>query len=174
MSKLDVNKRIELALFNFEKINSGLIFADKKIGITLVFQTGLTGFLITNQTNNIKAVTSQNFDLIHFLLYFSLVLFIILITRGIYFSLKALYPDISQKGNSLFFFGSIASQGIGKFKKNFSVLTAEKAEEDLINQVFIISQIANIKFSYVKNSIFSTFLAVIFWTTSLLLIAYLK
>lgn len=170
---MNLLKRIGLAENNLERVNMWIANSDSKIGIALAFQAILPGFLSTKGKEIKTIITLQSFDFIHFLLYLSLALFVLSIIRAIYYSFKALFPDIATRESSLFFFGSIVNQGLQKFKKDFSKLSDVETEEDLNNQVFINSQIAVLKFSNIKRGIISTFYASILWLAILILISWL-
>ncbi|MBU3979270.1 hypothetical protein KJ980_06080 [Patescibacteria group bacterium] len=172
---MTTDKKISLAENNLQRINQWILHSDQKVGVALIFQAGLPAFLATSKADDVKKIiTSPIFDLVHFVLYVSLLLFVFFIFKGIFCSFKALYPDITVREASLFFFGSIANQGLNRFRREFSALTDVHAEEDINGQVFINSQIAVKKFSNVKESITCTLYSAIFWFVSIILISYLK
>lgn len=155
--------KIELAENNLKRVNYWISNSDSKIGIILAFQAGITAFLTTKGIEIKKIITTQAFDALHFILYLILILFLFFLIKSIFHAFKSLYPNISNREQSLLFFGNIASMGINKFKREFSSLTQENAIEELNNQTFTNSQIAVAKFKNVQESIKSFLFGFISW-----------
>lgn len=172
--KINSNEKINLAQNNLQRISEWISHADQKVGITLVFQAGLVAFITSSKADDIKVIITQKFDVLHFILYVALITFIFFIIKAAYHAFRALSPDFNVREDSLFFFGSIVTNGLTKFKKKFSALTDTDAEDDLNNQVFINSQIATFKFAQVQKAIFYTLFASLSWLVSLILVAYFK
>lgn len=174
MTRISPSDKIQLAEENLKRVASWITHSDQKVGISLLIQGGLLGFLTTTRAEDIKKIISQPFDLLHFVLYLLLILFIFFILKGGFYSYKALFPDVQSRESSLFFFGSIAGMGLTQFKREFSQLTEDAVEDQLNNQTFITSQIALSKFQNVKAVISNTCLAGISWISILAIIAFIK
>ncbi len=108
------------------------------------------------------------------ILYLSVVTFIVFITISIIYSFKALYPDIQIRKPSLFFFGSIASKKIEDFKKEFATLSEKEILEEINDQVYINSTIAKVKMEKIRTSITNFSIGAFSLLITLLLLPWLK
>ena len=77
--------KIDLAEKNLERINKWISHADQKVGIALVFQAGLVGFLTTSKADDIKTILTQHCGILPFILLLSLGLFLFFIGKGAYY-----------------------------------------------------------------------------------------
>ncbi len=165
--------KLTLAENNLQRVNYWISNSDAKIGIVLAFQGGLTAFLTTKTSDIKQIITTQSFDISHLILYISILIYGFLLIKSVFSAFKALYPDITTRELSVFYFGSIAQMGATKFKKQFKSLSEEEIINELSDQVCINSKIALDKFTYVKSSIKSLILSGIFWVIILILMSVL-
>jgi hypothetical protein len=174
MSKLTEKQKIEAAEKNLERITAWISASDTKTGIVLAFQGGMVAFLSTKgkevadifHVNGLASETS--------VLAVLLLMFTIFLLWSVCTAFKALYPDTKLREPSPFFFGSIAVMGQEKYKQTMQLLTEEKMEEELNNQVHINSEIASNKFKNVRVSIKALLAASIFWLLILILLPTLS
>jgi hypothetical protein len=173
--KLLPNDKINIEEENLKRVISWINTSDVKVAAILTFHIFLIGFL-ASRGSDIKQIWIQNqINNYSFPLVLSFFTYIFSTIYSVYYAFKALFPDITPRGEvSLFFFGTIPSLGIEKFKRNFKKITFDETEDDLLSQTFINAEIAGMKFKNVKQSIKALFIVGLAWVISLIMITILK
>lgn len=171
---MTIEKRISLAENNLQRINDWIVNSDSKIGVIITFQVGIVAFFTTKGSEIKNIILTNQMEFLEWILYFSILAFIVFVTISIIYSLKALYPDIQIRKSSFFFFGSIASQKIEDFKKEFATLSEKEILEEISDQVYINSTIAKAKMERIRISITNFFVGTLFLLVILLLLPWLR
>lgn len=159
---------------NLQRMIDWIASSDQKIGIIMIVLGTATAYLSNKVGEIIKIFAGAKLGFWEFIVAFSITIYVFLIIKSGYFIFRALYPDIKTRSNSLFFFGSIASQNKEDFKRQIKSLTKEQVIDNLNDQTHIISELALFKFEKVKRAMESLFLAAIFWLILLVLIPLLS
>ncbi len=153
----------------------GLIRASEvKAGLILTFYGILLNFIF----QKIEMVLTEGVG--HITLYVILVFWFIATVVSIYFSIRCFMPRIEGKyEKNVFFFGDIISKfgTIKEFSKTFYKISLQEEElfDQLGQQIFIISKIADQKFKYVNSSLrflaigLALFFAVVVYYTIILI-----
>lgn len=161
--KKDETYKIDDAYRNLENINSWINNSDTKASIIL----GLVGILLTiNFSNNgfvenVLEIVGKCIKEISFsdILYLCFVIAsIVFFCYGLYNLLKVLVPtlktNIKLKKNSIIYFGSISNySSCQEFKSQVYDIKGKDLLDDLLNQIYINSNICNIKFKNFCNGI---------------------
>lgn len=95
---------------------------------------------------------------------------IFFLVLSIFCSAISCFPRTVGPKGSMIFFSGIHSRGLKKYKSDVNELTEEKFIDDLISQCHINSQIAHIKFIWVKRSLLSLFISSLPWFLSIYLL----
>lgn len=173
-TKLSLENKITLAENNLQRVNDWISVSDSKIGIIIAFQVGTIAFFTTKGSEIKTIILTNQMGFFEWMLYLSILAFIVFTTISIIYSLRALYPDIQIRKPSLFFFGSIASRKIEDFKKEFAILSEKEILEEINDQVHINSTIAQAKMERIRISITNFLIGTLFLLVTLLLLPWLK
>lgn len=95
---------------------------------------------------------------------------ILFLVLSIAFSAFACFPRTDGPKGSLIFFAGINNRELKQYKLDVMELTEEKLIDDLICQCHVNAQIAQIKFTWVKRSLFCLFFSSIPWFASIYLL----
>ncbi len=98
--------------------------------------------------------------------FFGILLFIatlIFLTMSFYKSIKAIKPNISKskKQKSMIYFGDIATLTLEQYKNKIKDFSKEDYRNDLTNQIYVCSKIANNKHSLFSDSVIYFILSLI-------------
>lgn len=133
-----------------DRIHEWIRAADQKISIFLAFEGIVITLLALPVLSWIKEKYSFFDSAILFLLYIS---FSILI-YGFFKILFALSPVLRQKqGDSFTYFGDIAKTKFEKYKSRISRATQKDYKNELVEQIFVVSKIANRKHTHFRDSL---------------------
>ena len=149
----------------------GLIRASEiKAGLLLSFYGILLNIIFQELELLLSLKTHQS------VLYVLLTFWFLSTIISIYYSIRCFIPRIEETyEKNMFFFGDIISKfgTIKQFSKTFHQLSLNEEElfDQLGQQIFIISKIADIKFKYVNNSL--RFLAIALLLFLLVVICYI-
>lgn len=138
---------------NLARIHDWIKSSDQKISIFLAFQ----GVLLTLLFPLIFKWFWKNVHELAFLEVIFIAVSSVFLLEGIIKSFSAIIPRISNgaKVKSLTFFGHIASDSLGEYKKRLEESTKEHVVDDLISQTHISAGIANTKHSEFRKSMIS-------------------
>lgn len=157
--------KIKLAEDNLKRINDWINQSDFKNSIVNVLQVGIVTFSLS-KFNIFKEILKNTTTNNNQILFTITICFLFFIFKSFFFSYKSLFPNITNKGMSLFFFGDISKMTHLKFLKDFKSISYKDILIDLNSQVFVNSKIATKKMENVGKSIKSLFI-------SLLLLIYI-
>ncbi len=172
--KISINNKVELAENNLQRVNEWIANSDTKIGFVITFQIALVAFLATKGTEIKNILLKKNIFLVEIILYFSIFLFIFFIIKSMIYSFRTLFPDITIRKPSLFFFASIAQIKEEEFNNNFKSMSEEMTLDELNSQVYINSTIANKKMISIRIAIVNFVIAAAFWLISLVLLPWMN
>ena len=131
----------------------GLIRASEvKAGLILSFYGILFNFVFSQMETVITEGSVQ------IILYVQLVIWFLCTVTSIYFSVRCFMPRIEGKyDKNVFFFGDVISKfgTIKEFSRTFYKISLDEEElfDQLGQQIFVISEIAHLKFKYVNRSL---------------------
>ncbi|MDF1817969.1 MAG: DUF5706 domain-containing protein [Immundisolibacteraceae bacterium] len=89
---------------------------------------------------------------------------------SIFFAALASFPRTEGPKGSLIFFSGINNREINQYRSEVENLDEEKLQNDLVSQCHVNAQIAHIKYTWVKRSLFCLFLSVLPWFISVYLL----
>ncbi len=137
--------KLEFLQKELDRINDWIKFADKKVGFLIVIYSVIIGLL------KIK-YSIFNFD--GAVKYVLLSLFLLSLILGVYFLLKTLFPKIKNKltDNNILFFGNISCMKYKDFIDKYNNITEEEMRQNIFEQIYTNSVIANEKFKNIKKS----------------------
>ena len=140
------------SLIRASEIKAGLILSFYGILLNLTYQN--IGMVIKGAEGG------------HLMIYLPLGLWILCTVASIYYSIRCFMPRMETKfDKNIFFFKDVISKygNIRKFSKTFYKISLDEEElfDQLGQQIFINSKIANIKFDYVNRSIYSLALSLV-------------
>lgn len=140
-------------------------FSDKKVAFLSAFHSAVFG-LICYQKDRIL----QNFSVLSKT---SLCLYLILLVGiaisffvGVSFLVKSIFPKLknSLTNESLFYFGHVANMKFVDYSRKIKSLTVSSAKEQIIEQIYTNSLIANQKMKNIQRSIKSSLVLISFVT----------
>lgn len=134
------------------KIQSWIKAADQKISILL----GLQGVTITLLTKEIIDWIRINDLTLNSPVLFSISIGSFCVGYSIFLCVKALTPSIKRNGRkkSLLFFGDISSISLTEYKDSVVKTTKSEYYDDLLEQIHTNSEIAMLKYTNFKHSIY--------------------
>ena len=145
-----MNKDIMYEKINFAesilKHNTDLVnFADAKAGLIL----GSTGIILSL----LLFFGKMNLNTYVIL---GLIITVTLLSITIFFSLLVIFPRITKKNKSesVIFYESIIKQSKIEYKKNVHAMTLEDILDDLLSNIYSITNIQNKKFTYLRRALF--------------------
>lgn len=150
---------IENSFKVLSEIHQKITFADSKANFLVIIDLALFASIITILTNlkdSFKILLSHGplggGTIASFIIFSVITLF--LVSASIFRAIQAINPRVSSqsKKQSLIYFGAIANMSYDDFKSFFQKGTEAELHDDLTNQIYENSLIANIKFGKVSNS----------------------
>lgn len=140
------------SLIRASEIKAGLILSFYGILLNLIYQN--IGMVIQEAEGG------------HLLIYLPFGLWVLCTVASIYYSIRCFMPRMETRfEKNIFFFKDVISKfgGIRKFSRTFYKISLNEEElfDQLGQQIFINSKIANIKFEYVNRSIYSLALSLV-------------
>ncbi len=137
----------------FSNVNRWINNADGKINIFIGIQLGVIGLLFFNFFDWSKSAFSR-MTLIESILFLIGILFVL---WSIFHSLKGIFPILKSRGENgeLVYFGAITKISLSKFRKLVSEATDKQYIDDLVEQIYTNSHIAQDKFESYKKAVIS-------------------
>lgn len=148
--------------------NEKIQFLEKSLERLLVWierANSITNFLFTISTAML-GVLVVTIPALSKLSTFSVIFLIIssgLLIICLFFSSLVNFPRTKGPAESNIFFGSISKEGAKEYRTKIINLTHEKYISDLINQCYRNSEIADIKYRWLKRSIATLYISSIPW-----------
>lgn len=145
--------KITFALEDFKNIQDLIKFIDQKAGIVLVFY----GFIVTAIIEIIKTVTLTNpfilstYKMIMTLLSYTsgITLFGILVYQVYYIIFHVINPKVASNycngERCLYYYEHISKMNKGQFKNSFIKLSDDNMLDEILGQIYEVSQILNKK-----------------------------
>lgn len=131
--------------------------ADQKISIFLAFEGIIIALIFFPILSWVKQLILQFDYLIFLLIYLSSFLLLYGLVKMI-FVLSSILRIKQKKGNSFTYFADIALSKFEDYKNRVNTLTKKDYKNELINQIFISSDIAYRKHTHFKDSLLLFFL----------------
>ena len=155
--------RIEANYKNLERASSWIVNADAKTSFILAFNGVVFAYLMSKGPD-IKAILFKQWTAWQSIILLAVsVLFLIFFILSIRNCFRAINPSIDGQIPSVFYFGTIQSLGLEKFRQKIKSLDEEGIEEELINQTFVVSTIAYKKFTSARRALNHLMLSLLFW-----------
>lgn len=137
-----------------KRVSEWIKFADQKIAFLAVYYSALFGFVAVNKDLVIQRLLSLDGRVLNAVL-FVIFLGIISFSIGIVFIISTVFPRLKNglTNESLFYYGTVSSMKFVDFKKKMSGLPIKGAKEQIIEQVYTNSVVADQKMKGVKNGV---------------------
>ncbi len=134
------------------RVSNWIQFTDQKAGFIAVFYSAILGYLVSKRDEVLSHLffCSQDCD-IWVLIFFVSIFFLWLGVYHLFLTVLPKLKNTNAKG-SLFFFGSIATMKLGDYLVKFENLNDEEARNQLKEQIYTNSIIANSKMVSVQKS----------------------
>ena len=179
----------EYALNVLDRVDMWIGSCDNKLGILIgiigvvlticITSDSVNSFLVFIKNLYVRVEGSKDIQATFFL--FLVVIAVVLWALAAYFLVKALFVRINTEdfkqeqlhNESNIFFGSISARKYKDFKKSFLSQTNDDKISDVLSQIFINSNIAQIKHKYYNKGLFIVIIASLFTVVLLLLVSIL-
>lgn len=149
--------KLEFLQKELERISDWIKFSDRKTAFLSVYYAGIIAYVI------------KNLDLFKFLdkdVFLNLIIvgFFISLFIGLCFLILSIFPRTENNNTekSLFFFGTVAEMKIVDYLEKMNNISEEKVKNQILEQIYSNSEIADKKMGDIKNSIKSLILIIIF------------
>lgn len=180
---------LEYALNVLDRVDMWIGSCDNKLGILIgiigvvlticITSDSVNSFLVFIKNLYVRVEGSKDIQATFFL--FLVVIAVVLWALAAYFLVKALFVRINTEdfkqeqlhSESNIFFGSISARKYKDFKKSFLSQTNDDKISDVLSQIFINSNIAQIKHKYYNKGLFIVIIASLFTVVLLLLVSIL-
>lgn len=180
---------LEYALNVLDRVDMWIGSCDNKLGILIgiigvvlticITSDSVNSFLVFIKNLYVRVEGSKDIQATFFLFLF--VIAVVLWALAAYFLVKALFVRINTEdfkqeqlhNESNIFFGSISARKYKDFKKSFLSQTNDDKISDVLSQIFINSNIAQIKHKYYNKGLFIVIIASLFTVVLLLLVSIL-
>lgn len=151
---------------NLDRVQDWTQNADQKVSIFLALTGAVSVFSLPYL---FKVFPNNGF---YGILLFSATL--IFLFMSFYKSIKAIKPNISksQKQKSMIYFGDIVTFTLDQYKNKLKDFSKEDYRNDLTNQIYICSKIANTKHSLFSDSIIYFVLSLVSFTFTIIFTYY--
>lgn len=139
-----------------DRVSKWIESADKKVAFLSLYFAALVGYLASNKEYLIAQLSnSLTVSFIDVLILFTLLVAVV----GLYHLFFAIFPNLKNGNNSrsLFFFIHVSNMSLQKYTSDMSVLTEDKAKEQLLEQIHTNSKIADKKMCHVRSAIKTLF-----------------
>lgn len=152
---------IGLAERNLDRLLTWISRVDAKAGFAFVVLTALATSLATRL---------PTFDMMSGLVASTALAAFTLFGASLWCLVVVALPRTRANGESLFFFGTIASKSIDQYRAGFQDLTTKQAVQDLLEQAHRNAEILSTKFRYLQLSYRYLYAAFPFWLIAILAI----
>lgn len=148
--------RLQTAQWILERNLAWIAAAEVKVGVIVAIDTAMLGGL---------GAAFSTSEAIKRTLWTSIWTYsaALLIAAGLFCAAMAVLPRVTGPANSLLFFGRIGNQKEHDYVEQLSQATAKKLLEDWATQIHRNAQIACDKFSWVRKSMYWSFLSLLPW-----------
>lgn len=185
----NASDELEYALNVLDRVDMWIGSCDNKLGILMgiigvvlticITSDSINSFLVFIKNLYVRVEGSKDIQATFFL--FLVVIAVVLWALAAYFLVKALFARINTENfgqeqlhnESNIFFGSISSRKYNDFKRSFLSQTSDDKISDVLSQIFINSNIAQIKYKYYNRSLLFVIIASLYTVILLILGAIL-
>ena len=181
----NASDELEYALNVLDRVDMWIGSCDNKLGILMgiigvvlticITSDSVNSFFVFIKNLYVRVVGSKDAQAALFL--FLVGIAVVLWAVAVYYLVKALFARINTEdfkqeqlhNESNIFFGSISARKYKDFKKSFLSQTNDDKISDVLSQIFINSNIAQIKHKYYNKGLFIVIIASLFTVILLLL-----
>jgi len=158
-------KNVNLQFFQEElkRISEWIRFTDQKAALVAVYYSALISFLVVKKDIIVICLKQLSLGEL-FILNSILFLLLIFITLGIFYLFSSIFPRLKNHFNkkSLFYFGTISRMEFLNFIEKMGSLSEDEMKKQIIEQIYILSVIADQKMNNIQNSIRCLFVSIFF------------
>ena len=149
--------KLEFLQKELERVSGWIRLSDRKTTFLSVYYTGIITYVVKN-LDLFKFSDQDVFIYILIILFFGSLFF------GLFFLLLSIFPRTKNNNTSesLFFFGTVAQMKIVDYLDKINFISEEKAKNQILEQIYSNSVIADKKMRNIKNSIKSLILVIVF------------
>ena len=126
--------------------------ADAKAGPVLALQLALVGTLAARFEKLQPIVTADQLDVEKSVLIVLIVLYVAFLTWVVVLAAMVYIPINPRIGKSLIYFEDIATMGYETFRVQSRNMSLEKIEEQLLDQIYRVSQISSVKMRRIRRA----------------------
>lgn len=163
MTSGHTSDRLEACYRNLERVDEWIRSADNKAAALVTAESLLFALGVATLSDQVGAVVKGGPTLrVAALAFLAAIVSFAVSFRSV---LAALTPDVRQREESLFFFGSIAGMSRGEFERRMKELSTETIEQELLDQTYTNAGIATLKFRHL-----STGSIALIWSLGLVLV----
>ena len=130
--------------------------ADTKAGSALALQFLLLGALVTQSESLFSMVAGGAWDLGHLALIAVMLVYALFLLLAVGLGVSVYIPAAPKTGKSLIYFEDIAALKYDDFKENAQNMDDDTIEEQLISQIYQVSQIVSRKMRLVRVAFWSS------------------
>lgn len=141
-----MKEKIEIQIKNYEWLLGSINSADVKAGYLFGLDLAMLAVFISESDNLISESPVTSCWLFVILTIVASVCLLI----SLFWAVKTILPRLRKESHSIFYFKSINVLDKDEYNDRVNSLTEDDLAKDLNNQIYIISQIAEIKFKNVK------------------------
>jgi hypothetical protein len=135
-----------------KRISEWIKFADQKVAFLAVYYSALFGFIVANGDAAIQKLLYLN-SCVLLIDLFVILLGIVSFSFGVTLIISAIFPRLNNRltNKSLFYYGSVSNMRFVDFKKKMTELSEDETKEQIIEQIYTNSVIADQKMKGVKR-----------------------
>ncbi|KKQ46180.1 MAG: hypothetical protein US63_C0005G0022 [Candidatus Moranbacteria bacterium GW2011_GWC2_37_8] len=129
-------------------------FADQKAAFIALYYSVLIGFLVSKKdiiVNDLKQLHLGQLFVLNSILF----LLLVLLSLGIFYLFSCVFPQLKNHSNekSLFYFGTVSKMKFLDFIKKIENLSEDETKEQIAEQIYTTSIIADQKMNNIQNSV---------------------
>ena len=149
-----------------ESLSRAILFtriADRKAAPILVVQVALIGTLAARSENLLAFITKGPQDVVVILLIFTLLIYLAFFATTVVVAARVYMPMTPSTGTSLIYFEDINVTAVESFIEQARQLDSEEIENQLLQQIHVVSKIASVKMQRVRHAFFLSAPAIVVW-----------
>jgi len=164
------NFNLQFLQSELNRISEWIKFSDKKTAFLSAYYSLIFGLMISQKTKILQHFTVYQKWITCFYIFILLGL-IISFLFGIFFLFRSIFPRLKNSfvNKSLFYFGHVADMKFIDYFEKIKKLTDNEVKEQIIEQIYVNSIIANQKMENIQKSI-KSLIVLIFFAISLILL----
>lgn len=149
-----------------ESLSRAILFtrvADRKAAPILAIQIALIGTLAARSESLLSCIASDPGSPQSVILLLALFAYLVLFGAAVFVAAKVYMPMTPSTGTSLIYFEDIGSISEESFMEQARRLEPEEIENQLLQQIYVVSQIASIKMGRVRRAFFLSVPTSVLW-----------